>query len=395
MKIFKFGMLVLFISSLYSIQSCKKKEDVDPPVDNSIFFLSTFHEIGTTAVPKYISRFTLKDSTFKITTETDKIVGDTYGVDFYMDNNKGNVAYFADETVSSDNKFHFIYYNMDELNFTTLPEADPPSGYTAEAKKMCPRVSDNGKIFYMQEFDSVSGGKYLGNIQIYDITTGIATSLPSLEEFIMGQPELDNDFDVKHATIDPNTQIEISQDGKFVYMNSIAFHMLGTVLKTDKHFLVRYDLSTNTYAKVDAANTIIFQGISGDDQYLFYRQNINWKRATVNATDFTLTLLENTDFDYDDFPRQRQARFGSKVVYRLSDGLHIKDMVAETDIEIFHEFSLKNVNFAKDGNSIYYVKNDGASRHLIQTKGLTVNVAVDTLASFSADYKMDMLYMEK
>jgi hypothetical protein len=247
----------------------------------------------------------------------------------------------------------------------------------------------------MQKLDSVSGEKYLGNIQIYDIASNTAISLPSIETFILEQPELFNDIDVTNATIDPNTQIEISKNGKYVYMNSIAFHMLGTILKTDKHFLVRYDLSTNTYTKVDAANTIIFQGISEDDKYLFYRQNVNWKRATVNATDFTLTLLENTDFDYDDFPRQRQARYGSKVVYRLSDGIHIKDMLAETDEEIFHEYSLKNVCFAKDGNSIYYVKNDGERRHLIQTKGLTIDVAVDTLASFSADYKMDMLYMQK
>jgi len=399
MKVLRFGILLLFASLFVFVLSCKKNNEDDDGGNGGddqkevLEFFSTYYEIGAQAVPKYISRFTYEDGELTIAQELDKVAGDAYGIMKVMDHRNDYIAFYADKENFADKKYHFVYYNRQDKNTVTLPEIAAPEGFETVTVKMCPRITDNGKIYYMQKFTNTSIDEYItGNIVEYDINSATANPLPSVKDFILSQEELDDD--PTDATIDPDTQIEVSKDGKYIYMNSIAFHINGVVFEQDKEFLIRYNTQTGEYEKIDAATDIILAGMSQDDKHIYYRQNVSWKKANIDdAGNFSLVLLDNSGFDYGSFPVQRQARYGTKIVYIKNHKLFLKDLEAETQELLVDEPAIKNAQFDAGGENIFFVKDKGDTRFTLRLNKPDDEIKTDTLFSFDYHYKMDLLFL--
>ncbi len=395
MNYLKISVLLMLLPLFLTQEACKKENepsggDGDSTQVKNTVFLSTYHDFGKVTAA-YIDRFTIaEDGSLSVSKETDSIVGDLTGVYELMDNKGGNIAYFADKKNFADGKYHYLFYNIAGRNFTVLPEADAPAGFTAEAQKLCPRVSANGKVAYMQIFSNTSNDEVRGNIQVYDIAGGSAISLSDPGSFILSLPQVEGG-DATNGTIDPEAQFEMSDDGENIYMCAYAYHLEGLNMIEDKSLLLRYHLPSQSYTLIDAP-VYRFYGLSQDDQYLFYKQTSNFKYANTSTLELTIVT---GNFNYDHFPVQRQARRGTKVVYNTSLGLFLKDMLAGTDVQLFEGYGISNPQFTKDGNAIYFFQDIGTEEKIIwQTKDLSAGTTYDTIAKVSLHHKIDLLYIQ-
>ncbi len=395
MKLLRISFLLMLLPLFLTQEACKKESepsggDGDSTQVKNTVFLSTYHDF-TKLTAAYIDRFTIAgDGSLSVSKETDSVVGDLAGVYDLMDSKGGNIAYFADKSNFPDHHYHFLYYNLADRNFTTLPEESAPSGYTTEAQQLCPRVSETGKIAYMQIVNNSSNDEVKGIIRLYDIAGGSAVSLPDLQSFILSLPQVQGG-DATGGTIDPMAQFEMSADGDNIYLRAYAYHMEGINMIEDKSLLLRYNTASQEYTLVDAP-VYRFYGLSADDQYLFYKQTSNYKYANTSTLELTVVT---GDFDFSNFPVQRQARLGTKVVYSTSLGLFLKDMLAGTDEKLFEGYGISNPQFTGDGNAIYFFQDVGTEEKIIwKTENLSVGTTYDTVAKVSFHHKIDLLYIQ-